>query len=62
MPPEDIQEAAEAVLQARDFCGNEMAALIMWESENRKLKPAEHKLVAEKVREIWNESRIAAKQ
>ncbi len=58
----EIQEVAEAVIQARDFCGNEMAALIEWEKENRKLTVLEHKLVAEKVAEIWEESKLAARK
>lgn len=56
-----IQDAAESIIQTRDFCGNEMAALIQWEKDNRKLSVEEHKLVAEKVKEIWLESKLAAK-
>lgn len=52
-----LQDAAQAVLNARDFCGNEAQALRDWESENWKLTEYEKFKVFQIVQEEWKTSK-----
>lgn len=55
-----LNDCAESIINTRDMVGDEMAALIEWEKENRRLTPEEHKIVADKIKYIWEQSKLGA--
>lgn len=55
-----INDAAQVIINTRDFCGNEADALREWQFENRKLTAAERKQVWELVERKWRGFQIEA--
>ena len=56
----EIIEAAQVILNTRDFCGNEVEALREWQAENRKLTAGERVQVWQTVERKWRENQIEA--
>jgi hypothetical protein len=59
-PADDLQDVAECIIAARDFCGSEKQAIRDWETDNRNLTQAEKqeaRLIADSE---WNNSRASA--
>lgn len=55
-----LYDAANAIVAARDFCGNEREALREWEGDNRQLTRLERngvRLIADR---LWRESQSKA--
>jgi len=56
----ELIDAAQAIVNCRDMCGNEAQALKDWQADNRKLTPDETVLVLERANRLWRMSQIAA--
>lgn len=56
----DLFDAAQQILNARDFCGNESKALFDWQADNRKLTPDEKLEVWAIVSHQWRKSQFEA--
>lgn len=56
-----IDQAINEIINTRDFCGDERAALHAVESDHRiRFTPAEKKEIWAKVNGTWKESQVAA--
>jgi len=53
----DLRDLIAALLQTRDFCGNELRE---WQSENRRLTDEERFFVVSEVARRWSESQREA--
>lgn len=56
----DLRDLIAALLQTRDFCGNERETLREWQQENRRLTDEERFFVVSEVARRWNESQREA--
>ena len=56
----ELSDAVDALLAARDFCGDEAEALREWQRENRKLSELERIAVREELASKWSEYRAEA--
>jgi hypothetical protein len=58
----ELLGAVDALFAARDFCGNEAAALREWEWENRKLTDEERFAVRQELARQWQDWREEARR
>jgi len=58
----ELLGAVDAIFAARDFCGNEAAALREWEWENRKLTDDERFAVRQELARQWQDWREEARR
>jgi len=56
----ELGDAAQAIVIARDFCGDEAEALRDWESDNRRLTEPERGIARDHAERIWRASQRAA--
>lgn len=57
---EQLNDAAEYVCNAREFCGNETQALLDWQADNRALTKDERRIVSAMVSQRWGQYQKAA--
>lgn len=55
-----LNDAAQAIVETRDFCGNENDALNQWQDDNGKLSPAERAQVRAMADDLWRKSQLDA--
>jgi hypothetical protein len=58
----ELLGAVDALFTARDFCGDEAAALREWEWENRKLTEGERFAVRQELARQWADFREEARR
>lgn len=56
----ELADAAQAIVTARDFCGDETQALRDWEADNGRLTEPERQIVRDHAERIWRASQRAA--
>lgn len=55
-----IEEAAEAIIESRNMCGNEVEALKQWEEDNGKLCQTDRDLAKRHADRLWDAERQTA--